>query len=596
MQLHTQNANANANARAPHLRIDGVSKSFPDRRVLTDISLSVASGERIGLIGENGSGKSTLLGIVAGDLEPSAGTVAVAGVPRGEATIGLLRQIAPFDPAESVSQALERAVQPSRDAVLSVTEYGAAMAEKPDDAGVQQAFADALDRAERLDAWAVDARIAQMLAGLGLARLDTTAKTAELSGGERARLSLAWLLLSAPDVLLLDEPTNHLDDRAAEHLRGVLLGWKGPVLIASHDRWLLDQVTTGLVDLDPAPRAHRAGEEKEGAWGITRFTGSYGDYREHRAETMRRWQQQYLDEQAELKRLKAGISTNQQVGHEGAAPRTEGRVAKKFYADRNARVVARRVNDVRSRLDTAEAAQIAKPPTPLEFAGIEAREANPDGDTGWALAATDVTLPGRLAQTSVNLDRGDKLLITGPNGAGKSTLLQALAGRLETAGTVAWHPELAVAVLGQELGARFSDTGDATANAVYLESARSAGSGTNARGGVAARSPEGPRPLASFGLLRPRDLERRFSELSVGQRRRVELASVLASAPDVLLLDEPTNHLSLALVEDLELALQSFGGTVIIASHDRWLRERWAGARLDLEPARQRTRHADRIA
>src|SRR5699024_587007 len=197
-----------------------------------------------GLIGENGSGKTTLLRILAGHLHPDAGTVSITA-PGRTPRVGLLHQEVPFAAADTVAEALEEAVAPVRQAVADVDAAGARMARAPGEEAAAEAFATALENAERLEAWSLDARVEAMLAGLGLADLPRDRPTGALSGGQRARLSLAWLLLSGPDVLLLDEPTNHLDDAAAAHLQQVLTTWPGPVLLASHDRAFLDETKIG---------------------------------------------------------------------------------------------------------------------------------------------------------------------------------------------------------------------------------------------------------------------------------------------------------------------------------------------------------------
>ncbi|WP_238543788.1 ABC-F family ATP-binding cassette domain-containing protein [Nocardiopsis alba] len=538
-----------------HLRIDAVSVSFPDRRVLTDVSFVVSPGDRVGLIGENGSGKSTLLRVAAGLLSPDAGAARVVGGQDGTSAVGLLHQEAPFAPSMTVHEAIETTVAPIRAAVAAVDHSAQALAEAPQDAEVGRAYAHALDVAERLDAWSVDARISTMLVGLGLASVPGERRTGELSGGQRSRLSLAWLLLRDPDVLLLDEPTNHLDDAATE-------------------------VVTSLVDLDPAPIPHRLADEvrEDGPGsgiGVTRFSGTYSDYLVSRAEARLRWERRYRDEQDELRRLRAGVQDNQQVGHVNWKPRTESRIAKKFYGDRNAKVVARRVNDARARLETLEKEQVRRPPEELAFAGLTASGVptvtSPEDD-GPLLTASEVHVPGRLAPVSLALGAGDRLLVTGANGAGKSTLLRLISGGLApVSGTLNLLSRQRVGLLGQDVTIALSheDGSERTVSEAYTEA-------------VGAERAERT-PLSTFGLLSGSDEHRPVGALSLGQRRRLELAILLADPPELLLLDEPTNHLSLPLVTALERAIGEYPGTVVIASHDRWIRERWAGARLDLE-------------
>lgn len=567
-------------ASAAQLRLDGISRTFGTRRVLTDISLVVPAGRRTGLIGENGSGKTTLLRIVAGLLHPDAGTVSLTA-PGGRAPrVGLLHQEAPFSPADSVTDALEAAIAPVRWAAAAVDAAGSQVAEAPEDEAVARDFATALETAERLDAWNAGSRVEAMLAGLGLAALPRDRPTGALSGGQRTRLALAWLLLSAPDVLLLDEPTNHLDDAAAAYLQQVLAGWSGPVLLASHDRAFLDETVTSLVDLDPAPLPHAVagalvGDGDGSGIGSVSFTGSYTDYLHARIEARQRWERQYAAEQEELKRLRVAVRDSQTVGHPGREPRTEARAAKKFYADRNAKVVSRRVNDARSRLDELDEKQLRKPPRELWFRGLTAG-ADPGGGSrrnwsGPVLTAAAVSLPGRLPETSLSVAAGEKWLITGPNGSGKSTLLHLLAGDLRPdSGSVNAPAALRIGLLTQE---------------VHLPDPHRRGTGRTAQQAYedlvgAARAEQVP--LGTFALLPGRDENRPVDVLSVGQRRRLALAVLLADPPDVLLLDEPTNHLSLLLVTQLEDALGDYPGAVVIASHDRWLRRSWTQRRLDL--------------
>lgn len=567
-------------AAGAHLRVNGLSFSYADRRVLTDVSFVVPAGERVGLIGENGSGKSTLLRVIAGALEPSAGTIAVNSSAADAPAMGLLHQEPPFSAAASVAESLETAVAPARRAVEAVSELGAALAGSPDDQAINDAYARALETAERLAAWEVDARISAMVTGLGLGMIDPDRSTGSLSGGQRARLALAWTLLRAPDVLLLDEPTNHLDDAATAHLVGVLASWRGPLLVASHDRAFLDETVTSLLDLDPSPIPHAVAGPlvQDGAGtgiGITRFTGSYSDYLIARAEARARWERRHRDEQAELSRLRAAVKDRQAVGHADWRPRSEVRAAQKFYADRNARVVSRRVGDARARLEELEERQIRRPPEELEFRGLTvAGDPRGHGAPEPVLTAVEVAVRDRLAATSVSISRGEKWLVTGPNGSGKSTLLSVLAGTLEPgAGRVARSGGERIRLLAQETA--LPDPRDRGPGRTALECY------TDLVGPERAEKV----PLSAFGLVAGRDQNRPVLDLSVGQQRRLALAVLLADPPEILLLDEPTNHFSLSLVTALEGALADYPGTVVVASHDRWLRRRWAGRRLELPAA-----------
>ena len=562
--LHTSAASG-----ADHLRLDGISRSFPDRRVLTDISLTVSSGEVAALIGENGSGKSTLLRLAAGLDEPDAGAVSAPG------TVGLFHQEPPFPLDLTIRQVLEDATAPVRELTRLVEVAGQAMADG--EAGAGARLHTAIEAAERHHAWELDHRVDRVVAGLGLTRLPRERPAGSLSGGQLSRLSLAWLLLRSPDTLLLDEPTNHLDDAATAVLVDLLRSWSGPVLLASHDRAFLNEAGTTLLDLDPAPRpfaAVRHDTDSPGSgFGVTTFTGSYTAYLQHRRDERDRWVRRFRDEQAELSRLRARVRDNHTVGNADRPPRTEGKMAQKFYADRNAKVVARRVNDATTALERLEQDQVRKPPARMRFVGLggPGEHGGPRGPgaglAGPVLTATDVTVTGRLAPTSLSVGARSRLLVTGANGSGKSTLLSVLAGELGADQGALTHPDrLRIALLSQEPLPRDGGLSvrAAYAAAVGIERAERT-------------------PLATFGLVAGRDANRPVRALSVGQRRRLDLAVLLADPPDVLLLDEPTNHLSLLLVTELERSLPDYPGAVIVASHDRWLREGWTGERLHLE-------------
>lgn len=553
-------------SRAPFLRAEGISRSFGDHRVLTDVTFAVHEGARAGLIGQNGSGKSTLLRILAGVDEPDSGTVEVPGGAR----VGLLWQDFPMDPALPLVEVADHAQDGLRRLRDLVSEAGDALAARPDDSARAEAFDAVLRAAEDAEVWSLEARRDETLAGLGLASVDPRREVRTLSGGQRARLMLALLLLSRPDVLLLDEPTNHLDDEAADFLRRTLLSWRGPVVAASHDRAFLDDVATEILDLDPvltalagptAPGADEGGPVR----GLTRTRGRYSDHVLARLDEREAWEQRFATEQDEIRRLRARTRSDQEVGHSGRVPRTEGGAAKKFYADRNARVVRRRLGDAERRLEALEGSQVRRPPREMVFRGLDVG-GSPDAARA-GIHARGIAVEGRLAPVTLDVGGGEQVLVEGANGSGKSTLLSVLSGGLPaTSGTLDVRGR--VRLLAQD---PTPPDPDSTTEAAYRA----------AVGGERAERV----PLGAFGLLHPRDLTRPVGVLSTGQLRRLELAEVLADPPEVLALDEPTNHLSLDLVTAIEALLPSYPGIVLVASHDRWLRRHWSGRVLHLEAA-----------
>ena len=578
-----------------HLRADGLSVSYGHRRVFTDLGFTVSPGQRLGLIGENGVGKSTLLRLLAGADADADGRADAASAALGDAIVsgrlsrpartGLLAQELPFRPDDRFGDVLEAALAEVR---AIERELDAAAMELAVDASDEAAaaasaarYSSALDAAERADVWSADSRRDAVLDGLGVAGLGLDHRIDEVSGGQRSRFALAALLLSAPDALLLDEPTNHLDDAAASFLEEGLRAWRGPVLFASHDREFLDRVATGLLDLDPgrqgvpalAGSRDDAGTSRAAvlaASGGTVFGGGFSEFLTVKAEERDRWRRQYEDEQDELRRLRASVAeTARQVSH-GRAATDNDKFLRHFKRGNVEQAVSRRVRNAEHRLEALEREQVRKPPTPLAFAGIPSGSHALEEASGLLLQASDVWVEGRLELGALEVAPLTRLLVTGANGAGKTTLLGVLAGTQGIdRGVVHRRKGLRVQLLEQDV--RFADP-DASPRRLYERV-------------LGARRAEQV-PLAGLGLIAPSDESRPVGSLSVGQQRRLALALVFARPPHVFQLDEPTTHLSLALATDLEDALGTYPGAVVIASHDRWLRRRWTGERVELAAGR----------
>ncbi|WP_436836439.1 ATP-binding cassette domain-containing protein [Pimelobacter simplex] len=295
--------------------------------------------------------------------------------------------------------------------------------------------------------------------------------------------------------------------------------------------------------------------------GGRRYGGGWTAYAEARAAARRRWEETYAAQQEELDRLREATRIDQRTIAPGRGPRDNDKFIHAFKGANVDRAVARRKRDAERRLDEAERTQVRKPPAPLRLAtGLTGAGSGTAG--GRVVSVRDLVVGDRLRLPALDVESGAHLLVTGANGTGKSTLLGVLSGRITpTAGTVQVGAHR-IAELTQDPA--FPDL-TATARATY-----DAAVGPD----LAAR-----RPLRSLGLLHPREHPKPVVLLSVGQRRRLALAIAVATEPDLLLLDEPTNHLSLALVGELEEAIGTSPGTVVVASHDRWLRRRWEGRR-----------------
>ncbi|UVS80420.1 ABC-F family ATP-binding cassette domain-containing protein [Actinokineospora sp. UTMC 2448] len=502
--------------RAAHVRVSGVHLSFGGRPVLAGVDLVAAAGERVAVVGENGRGKTTLLRVLAGQAPVDRGEVRRAG------SLGVADQQLPLGPADTVGALIDLELAAARGALARLEQATAALADgRP---GADDAYAAALAEAEALDAWDADRRVEVSLAALNaVAERDRPLGT--LSVGQRHRVRLACLLGANHAVLLLDEPTNHLDADGLDHLTERLRAHPGVVVLVSHDRALLADVATSVIDLDPS---------SDGRPRV--YGGGYAAYVEARRAERARWEALHAEQVAERQRLADDLSAARNRLRDSWRPgKGHGKHTRATRAPALVRAVHRRQEDLAAHV-------VAVPTPPSRFAMPELPEHR--GST--LLRAEGLTVAGRLARpVDLALDSGDRLVVTGPNGAGKSTLLAVLAGALApTTGTVSRARPARVGWLGQE-----SEPPDRR-TAVELH---------------------GDHRASDLGLLDGHDTHRPVAELSVGARRRLDLASVLADRPHVLLLDEPTNHLSAALVDELTAALAGTPAAVVIATHDRQL-------------------------
>ncbi len=535
------------------LSVRSLSISYGARLVFDDVGLDLRSGERLGLVGENGVGKSTLLRLVAGLEEPDAGSVHRQG------SLGYLGQEPDLPTGGSVDDAVDAALSEFRELESQMRAAEAALADG--DQSVLDHYGDVLAEYERRDGWSADARAARAIAGLGLADIPGTRPVDTLSGGQRSRLALALAVVRAPDILVLDEPTNHLDDDALAFLEVALTEHRGCILTASHDRAFLDAVCTSVLDLDPSLTVQADGTP---IVGPSRYTGAYTDYLGGKAAARVRWEQAYATWNDEVVAAKAAIrQTARQVGHTNRAPRDNDKFQPHFFGQKVDAAVARRVRDAQKRLDQLENQRVPKPPRILTL-DTSVGDAVP---AGVLVSVRDVSVSGRIEARALDISRDTRLLVTGPNGSGKSSLLSVLAGSLPAEpGQVMHARRLRVGWLPQS--GHFPDP-SLTALHVFAS-------------GRPGHPGEYQADLVGLGLISGRDVHTPVGRLSLGQQRRLALALLLTSRPQLLLLDEPTNHLSLGLVEELESAVLASTLPVVIVSHDRWLRGRWKGERAEV--------------
>ncbi|MFC5288720.1 ATP-binding cassette domain-containing protein [Actinokineospora guangxiensis] len=507
-----------APARSAHVRATDVHVALGGRPVLAGVDLAAAAGDRIAVVGENGRGKTTLLRVLAGDLRPDRGEVRRAG------SLGVADQRIPLDPEATVGELVDLELAAVRGALARLDAATTALADgRP---GADDAYAAALAEAEALDAWDADRRVEVSLAALD-AGADRARPLGTLSVGQRHRVRLACLLGAGHAVLLLDEPTNHLDAGGLAHLTERLRAHPGVVVLVSHDRALLADVATAVLDLDPTS------DGKPRAYG-----GGYSGYVEARHAERARWEALHAEQLAERQRLADDLSAAQNRLRDNWRPdKGHGRHTRATRAPGLVRAVHRRQQDLAAHV-------VAVPRPPVRFAMPEL----PSHPGARLLRADGVGVTGRLRPVGLALDSRDRLVVTGPNGAGKSTLLAVLAGALAPdTGAVTRARPARIGWLGQESRA----VEPCTAAELFAAA--------------------GGHGLVDLGLLDGHDAHRPVAELSVGARRRLDLALVLAARPHVLLLDEPTNHLSATLVDELTAALTATPAAVVLATHDRQL-------------------------
>ncbi|WP_157008998.1 ribosomal protection-like ABC-F family protein [Agromyces laixinhei] len=536
------------------LTLRAVTKRFADRLVLDGVDLTVRPGERVGVVGDNGSGKSTLLALIGGRLEPDDGDVTV-DAPGG---VGHLDQTLELEASATVQdardaglaelRALEQEVAAAERALSSLD--GSELAAALDEYGVL------VERFAARDGHAADHRLGVALDALGVGRIDRTRAWAGLSGGERSRIALAATLAADPELLLLDEPTNDLDDDAWEWLLQRLRAHRGTVVAVTHDRAFLEALTDVVWEVD--------------ARTVARHGDGYAGYLAAKARERRQAIEAHAAWKEELARHRHLASAN--AARVDAIPR---KMEKAGMGIGQYRMRSRdhgstsRIRNAKERVARLTERPVAAPPEPLAFTPELATASAAVAPVDLAIELAAVRVGEQLAVDRLRIEPGERLLVTGPNGAGKTTLLRLIAGELQPDdGTVSMpqrighlHQVSTIAPSAESLAAAFAararvdlDTGEAT--------------------------------LGSLGLFRPGDLALPLSALSYGQRRRLELALLVASRHDVLLLDEPTNHLAPALVEELEIALEGFPGTIVLVTHDRRLRGRFTGRRLHVSGGR----------
>lgn len=494
--------------------VESAAFSYGDNLIFDGVSFAVNEGERIGLIGANGEGKTTLLKLVLGELSPDCGQV----VKKNGARIGYLEQNGGYSSGNTVYTEMLEVFKDELSAIEKLEKLSQKLAlteaYTPEYAALSAQIENLNAYISSHDCYLAEVKIKTVLNGMGFQNkygqiIDT------MSGGEKTRLKLARLLLEQPDLLILDEPTNHLDVSTLNWLEEYLAAFKGAVLIVSHDRYFLDKLTSRILEI----------ENKR----LSSFAGNYSKYKVLKAERQARLLKEYEAQQEERKKLQD-------------------------YVDRNI-VRATTAKSAQSRVKQLEKMEILeKPYIPPKSPAYRFAYENTPYENVLSLNSLDLEIGGKrlISGGQLNIRRGEKVALVGENGTGKSTLLRQIR--------LGGNPQIE---LGRFVKLAFYDQEGANLNGentvlAELWERHVAFSQTEIRSA-----------LARCGLFEE-DMQKPVKSLSGGERAKLALCIAESEKGNFLLFDEPTNHLDLPARESLEKALQSFDGTLLFVSHDRY--------------------------
>lgn len=517
------------------ITISQLAASYGAHQLFHGLDLTLAAGDVVGLVGPNGAGKSTLLKIILGEVAPESGRVVRQPA---SSTLGYLPQDPPGSGESLRAYAARRTgVGP---ATVEFEDASAALAHD-DSPAAQERYAQALELWLALGGPDLDQRLEELAHQLGLPT-DLDRSLGELSGGQAAMIGLVTILLSQHDILLLDEPTNNLDERGQGTLIEFISSAAAPIIIASHDRWLLDEVATSILELDSRQDS------------VRQYTGGWSAYRREKDLATRQAISAYEADQESRSAIANQAAQQTQWASQGRSKaRALGphqQLTKKFKEDR-ARKMDQRAARTRRSLERLPTVEAPRKEWELRYTIAEA----PGGSRHILGLVAVVAGTGnfRVGPFTTDVTAGDRIWLRGPNGSGKTTLLRTILGdRPPIAGRVDWGVGAQLGVLSQR---RDEISGPATLIDRIVELVPDLDA-------AAART-----LLAKFELG-PNQVVLPCAELSLGERTRAQLAVFQARQVNFLVLDEPTNHLDAQAAEQLQAALEAFGGTIMLVTHD----------------------------
>lgn len=518
------------------LNVEHLYKYFNGQALLKDINFTVEDREAVGLIGINGCGKSTLLNIITGsegyDKTPEGlGSVNIAG----KASIGFLRQNSGLNSELTIGEEMKNAFAPLLETLDKMKVLEKKMADGGDIDDISHEYAELSSYFEARDGYRIDVKIKQVLNGMGFGSTPTDRVISTLSGGEKTRLALAKLLLEEPNLLILDEPTNHLDFETLMWLEDYLKGYKGAIIIVSHDRYFLNKVCTRICEIEQGR--------------LTSYRGDYSSYLVQKKMNSERQLKEYEAQQKEIAKL-------------------EDYVAKNLVRASTSKMAKSRQHmlDRIERID--KPLMYSKPPKiKLEY------DIEPTKDIVRVVDCPLVVGEGAdkkelIKSLTMNVRRGEHVAIIGANGIGKTSILKLIQGIIpHEGGNISWGGNVKISYFEQEHA--ILDPHKTVLEEIMDRYPR--------------LSEQQARSVLGAVLLTGENVFKHISVLSGGERAKLCFAIMALNRGNVLVLDEPTNHLDLSTKEVLEDALAEFGGTIILVSHDRYLLNKVASRIIEIK-------------
>lgn len=518
------------------LNVEHLYKYFNGQALLKDINFTVEDREAVGLIGVNGCGKSTLLNIITGsegyDKTPEGlGSVNIAG----KASIGFLRQNSGLNSELTIGEEMKNAFAPLLETLDKMKVLEKKMADGGDIDSISHEYAELSSYFEARDGYRIDVKIKQVLNGMGFGSTPTDRVISTLSGGEKTRLALAKLLLEEPNLLILDEPTNHLDFETLIWLEDYLKGYKGAIIIVSHDRYFLNKVCTRICEIEQGR--------------LTSYRGDYSSYLVQKKMNSERQLKEYEAQQKEIAKL-------------------EDYVAKNLVRASTSKMAKSRQHmlDRIERID--KPLMYSKPPKiKLEY------DIEPTKDIVRVVDCPLVVGEGAdkkelIKSLTMNVRRGEHVAIIGANGIGKTSILKLIQGIIpHEGGNISWGGNVKISYFEQEHA--ILDPHKTVLEEIMDRYPR--------------LSEQQARSVLGAVLLTGENVFKPISVLSGGERAKLCFAIMALNRGNVLVLDEPTNHLDLSTKEVLEDALAEFGGTIILVSHDRYLLNKVASRIIEIK-------------